>query len=323
MANEEKSTARARAWAWDQYWRDGRLASCGGEGGSGYQDAIAIGWYAFFGRLPQGSRILDVCSGNGAIARLAEKIANQRGIRFAIDAVDAARLVPPGIDIGGMVRFHSRVEAEQLPFPANSFDVVVGQYAIEYTNLPRSLAEMARVSGTECRLRFLTHAREGIVVGNARRQLTEIDQLRNSDIFAAANSLAQAQGNPTLSPEAMHGLRQRYQDAAQSVAQAAARSVEPVMFTNTTQVFNHALSVQRQVGTQTIVDKIAEVRGSIEAHAARLDAMVEASVDENGVRELAERIGNLWAQELRVDACFRADGALLGWVLESAGKPET
>ncbi len=284
----------------------------------GYQEAIARSWHAFFGGLPAGSRILDVCSGNGAIARVAENIANARGLRFAIDAVDAAQLVPPGIDVGGMIRFHSRVDAEKLPFPADSFDVVVGQYAIEYTDLTRSLAEMARVSGNARRLRFLTHAREGIVVGNARSQLTEVDQLQRSDIFAAAHALAQAQGSPTPSPEAIQVVRQRYQDATQQVAQAASSSVEPVMFTNTIHVFNHALSVQAQVGTQTVIDKIAEVNSSIQAHATRLDAMVEASVDEKGAHDLATRIGQLWEQNLHAQACVRGDGALLGWALESA-----
>lgn len=72
MANEAANTTGARSWAWDHYWRDGRLASCGGEGGAGYQTAIARGWREFFAGLANGSRILDVCSGNGAIALLAE-----------------------------------------------------------------------------------------------------------------------------------------------------------------------------------------------------------------------------------------------------------
>lgn len=317
MPIQDSKTSQARAWAWDQYWRDGRLASCGGEGGVGYQEAIARGWHAFFGSLPTGSRILDVCSGNGAIARVAEKIASERGIRFAIDAADAAQLVPPGIGVGGMIRFHSRAQAEDLPFPADSFDVVVGQYGVEYTDLAHSLPELARVSGKACRLRFLTHAREGIVVGNARSQLAEIGLLRNSDIFAAAQALAQAQGDSAPSREAIQVLWQRYQDSVRQVAQAAASSVEPVMFTNTTQVLNHALSVQAQVGTQPIIDKIAEVSSSIQAHATRLQAMVEASIDEKNAHDLATRIGQLWAQTLRAQACLRADGALLGWTLES------
>lgn len=321
MAIEDTKTAQARARAWDQYWRDGRLASCGGEGGVGYREAISHGWHAFFGGLPSGSRILDVCSGNGAIARVAEKVALERGNRFVIDAADAAQLVPPDIGVGRMIRFHSRAQAENLPFPADSFDVVVGQYGIEYTDLARSLPELARVSGKPCRLRFLMHAREGIVVGNARTQLAEIELLRNSDIFAAARALAQAQGDPTRAPEAVRVLGQRYQDAMRQVAQAAASSVEPVMFTNTTLVLNHALSVQAQVGTQPIIDKISEVSSSIQAHATRLEAMVEASIDESGAHELTTAIGELWEQTLRAQACVRADGALMGWTLESVGKP--
>jgi len=322
MAIEDANTSKTRTWAWDQYWRDGRLASCGGEGGAGYSDAIARGWHAFFCGLPQGSRILDVCAGNGAIARLAESAAVERGIRFAIDAADAAQLVPPGIAASGMIHFRSRVAAEDLPYPSDSFDVVVGQYAIEYTDLTRSLPELARVSRAACRLRFLVHASEGNVVGNARRQLVEVGQLRDSGIFAAATAVAEAQGRPASSQESIRRLQHVYQDAAEKLARAAASSVEPLMFTNTAQVFRHALSVQAQVGTQTVIDKITEMSHAIKAHSTRLEAMMQAAIDEQGARDLAARIGKLWGQKLRVDACVRADGALMGWAMESVATPQ-
>ncbi|HWT46383.1 MAG TPA: hypothetical protein VN085_10475, partial [Vicinamibacterales bacterium] len=73
-------------FAWDQYWRDGRLASCGGEGGATYQPVIAEGWRQFFATVPEAARILDVCSGNGAVARLVAEVASTRNIRVHIDA---------------------------------------------------------------------------------------------------------------------------------------------------------------------------------------------------------------------------------------------
>jgi hypothetical protein len=79
-------------FAWDQYWRDGRLASCGGEAGANYQPAIAEGWRRFFGSMANGARVLDICTGNGAVARLAAEVASARNARVTIDAVDAAEL---------------------------------------------------------------------------------------------------------------------------------------------------------------------------------------------------------------------------------------
>src|SRR5262249_14723851 len=61
--------------AWDQYWQDGRLASCGGQGGVNYQPVIAEGWRRFFGTLTDGAHVLDICTGNGAVARLAAEVA--------------------------------------------------------------------------------------------------------------------------------------------------------------------------------------------------------------------------------------------------------
>lgn len=184
--------------------------------------------------------------------------------------------------------------------------------------MARSLAELLRVSKAACRLRFLTHAREGVVVGNALRQLNEVNQLRDSGIFAAAIAVASAQDQAGSSSQSIHQLQHDYQGCAEKLVRAASISVEPQMFTNTIKVLSHALSVQAQVGLQTIVDKITEVDSSIQAHAARLEAMTQAAMDEFDARDLAVRIGKLWGRESSVDACLRADGALMGWVIESA-----
>ncbi len=186
-------TSANGTWAWDQYWCDGRLASCGGTGGANYQPTITEAWRRFFGRLAGGARILDVCTGNGAIARLAAEVATRRGIRFAIDAFDSAAIVPDAMPTGigrDMISFRERIAAESTPYPADCFDCLVGQYAIEYTELDRSLPEMVRVSKSNCRVRFMIHAREGDVVAAARRQLGDIERLRRTgDIFAVARKL--------------------------------------------------------------------------------------------------------------------------------------
>ena len=58
--------------AWDLYWHADRIASCfDGAGGSNYDERLAGRWRAFFESLPRGSRILDLCTGNGAIAAIA------------------------------------------------------------------------------------------------------------------------------------------------------------------------------------------------------------------------------------------------------------
>ena len=58
--------------AWDRFWSYDRLSSFGtGPGAGNYGEHIAAGWRAFFAALPAGSKVLDLCTGNGAIAVMA------------------------------------------------------------------------------------------------------------------------------------------------------------------------------------------------------------------------------------------------------------
>jgi len=304
--------------AWDHYWRDGRLASCGGEGGAGYQSTITEGWRRFFDSLPGGIRILDVCAGNGAVARVAEAVARERGIVFSIEAFDAARLAPPASGAGGasMIHFSSRVSAEDLPYADDSFDVVVGQYGLEYTEMDRSVPELARVSMPGSRVRLMTHAREGVVVEAARRQLEDARRVRGSGIFEAARALAETRADGAPEPE-LQALKERYNAVVRDLEQAAATSVEPEIYSNTCGVLTHALSAQQQVGAGTVLDKIRETDENVKVHEARLNAMQRAALDEAGAHALADRIAGLWQQEMRVGAGRRADDALFGWIIES------
>lgn len=300
-------------WAWDQYWQDGRLASCGGEGGAAYQAAITESWRGFFRTLPDGCRILDVCTGNGAIAFVARDSALERGICFGIEAFDAA--VIHASDPEEMIHFSSRVRARSLPYPDDGFDAVISQYGFEYTDIDRSLPELARVSTPGCRLRFMTHAAEGVVVGQARRQLEEAEQLLGSGLFSAARELAKLQGSGAV--EQTQALKDRYNDSVRQLEQFAAGSVEPEIYSNTCRVLTHALSIQQQVGAKPVLDKIEEVSGTVRAHAERLNAMTRAALDESGAKALAERMRELWRQEVRVNPGCRADGDLLGWIIAS------
>ena len=301
-------------WAWDQYWRDGRLASCGGEGGAEYQAAITERWREFFRTLPDGCRVLDVCTGNGAVARLAEEVARERGIRFEIEAFDAALIAEPCAS-RDMIRFRSRVRAEALPYPDDAFDVVVGQYGLEYTDLERSLPELARVAAPGSRLRLMVHALEGVVVGHARQQLEEARELLAGDLFEAARAVADA-CEDGASEETLQALSRRYNEAVRRLEEASKNSIEPAMYSNACCVLTHALSIQRQAGSRAVMDKIDDVEATVRAHVERLEAMTRAALDEEGARALGARIRVLWGREVTVSP-GRRDGDLLGWVVES------
>jgi len=310
-------------FAWDQYWRDGRLASCGGEGGANYQSAIAEGWRRFFGSMANGARVLDICTGNGAVARLAGEVASARNLRVTIDAADAAELHPTGLGAGAdMIRFSPRTPAEHLPFHTASFDVVVGQYAIEYTELDRTLAELHRVSHPRARLRFVTHAAGSVVVQEAQRQLADAERLVQTGVFEAAESLARAIGVDQRAAN-LGDAKNGFLAALQALRDAEATAEDLRMYRNVGSVLVHAIQHQPQIGPGPVLDKIAETTLAIKAHRGRLDAMCHAALDAPRARALVASAKHLWGKPFTLDPLVRSDGALFGWVVESAiGKGE-
>lgn len=307
-------------FAWDQYWRDGRLASCGGEGGQNYQPAIAEGWRRFFDRLENGARVLDICTGNGAVARLAAEAARARNVTVAIEAVDSAMLHPMGLESApgaGMIHFRPRTPVESLPFPDASFDVIVGQYAVEYTDVERSLAELARVSRNAARVRFVTHAAGSVVVEGASRQLADAERLTSTGIFEAAHALAMAADRQPPAA-AMQEAVTHFRRALQILQDAARGAVDPVMYRNVGDVLVHALQHQSRVGTQPVLDKIAETATAIRAHQARLSAMRNAALDEAAAQALAAAAQRHWGRAFESAPLVRDDGAVFGWVIVSA-----
>ena len=304
-------------YAWDQYWRDGRLASCGGEGGANYQSTIADGWRRFFNTLPDGARVLDVCAGNGAVARLVAEAAKARNLHVTIDAVDSASIHPedPGFEADA-IRFHPRTRAENLPFPDATFDVIVSQYGIEYTDVERSLIELKRVSRQAIRIRFVTHATGSIVVQGAKDQIDEAKRLAGTGIFPAAAALVQATAGSAPATD-LEPARRNFQNALQSLQAAAARAADQGMYQNVGAVIVHAMRQQARVGARPVLDKIAETELAIKAHEARLSAMRAAALDAPRAQALAAIATRLWNRKFSLERLVRSDGAEFGWTLES------
>lgn len=168
---------------WDRFWRYDRLSSFGtGAAGANYEGETADSWRAFFAGLPEGAGVIDLCTGNGAVAVLAVEVGREQNKSFAVCGVDAADIHPgtfvttrPGII--DSIEFKGRVPVEQLPFGDGSFDAVVSQFGIEYSNMDLSLAEAIRITSDSGRMRLAMHTAEGAVVRDTRQSVVDADFL--------------------------------------------------------------------------------------------------------------------------------------------------
>jgi demethylmenaquinone methyltransferase/2-methoxy-6-polyprenyl-1,4-benzoquinol methylase len=113
--------------------------------------------------LKPGERVLDLAGGTGDLTRLMAPIVGERG-HITLADINAAmlnngrsRLLDKGIS--GNVDF-AQVDAEQLPFPDNSFDLVTMAFGLRnVTNKQRALDSLYRVIRPGGRLLVLEFSR--------------------------------------------------------------------------------------------------------------------------------------------------------------------
>jgi SAM-dependent methyltransferase len=319
---------------WNHYWQSDRIASClDGAGARNYDDSVAAGWRAFFGTLPADCRILDLCTGNGAVAILAAETSLAEARAFDIVAVDQAEIDPPAYLTRhqaelSAIAFRPQTRVEALPFADRSFDAVVSQYGLEYSDLSRSLAELGRVIAGGGRVRLVLHAAEGVVSADAKRVIDEADFLLNEvDLPAAARRCFLAVTAAERTEDAGEDAHREARDSLASFEAALARTarriptaVDAAMLRNSGAVLLDTFKRHARLDVEQLVAKAEEVRTSILDHRGRLQALVDAAVTRDGAAAVADALIGLGAQAAQPSELHNG-AALIGHVVEASFPP--
>ena len=288
---------------WNQYWHYDRIASCFDDAGrANYADEIAEGWRSFFASLPNGTRILDLCTGNGAAALIAAETGRAEARQFRIVAVDQADIDPAchvsrhEEDYAAII-FLRGTRVEALPFPGGGFGAVISQYGIEYSDLEHSVPEAVRMVAPGGRLRLVVHAADGVVARDARAVIADADLLLEEiDLpghaercFEAVLAVERGGGDTALADASFAA----FQDALVRAAGQVPRAADRTMFRNSGAVLLDSFQRRSHFDLEQLLAKVEQVRSEIAAHRGRLAALVEAALDAKAANALADRIGAL------------------------------
>ena len=283
--------------AWDSFWRYDRLSSFhAAPGAPNYGPPVADGWRAFFAALPDGARLLDLATGNGAIAVLA--VAAGKG--FAVTGADLAAVEPTAFvtqnrDELAQITFLAGTPAEALPLPDASIDVVVSQYGVEYSDLSRSLPEAARILAPGGRMRFACHAAEGTI---AR---------------ATANSIADAEFLLGLNLVALAGCDNSVFNAGlKAISDRACSATDVAMLANVHQTLCETDDHRRHELSATAVHLV----GEITAHRDRQAALLAAARTSAQMAALGASLRHLGLTAIAHDTQHDG-GDLIGHVIEA------
>ena len=176
-------STQPRSDPWTRYWSSGVVSSLPEVYGDPADGPLAAVWRRELAALGGRARVLDLGCGNGAVAVLAADAAAARGARWEVHGVDAAAIDPARTVSGryrepaSAVTFHPGTSMSSTPFADGYFDLVAGQFALEYGDSRQVLAEVRRVLRPAGRAVFIVHLQESAVVATARVELAQIEEV--------------------------------------------------------------------------------------------------------------------------------------------------
>lgn len=333
MRNEDpelQAAARARdATAWGRFWARGALHSCPCAFGGDYGAEIRSIWSEFFAAQPTGARILDIGTGNGAVALIARDTSTERSGAFEIEAIDQAQIFPEraaaaaGVSAQG-VTFRPGVAAEASGFPDAWFDAVSSQFALEYMPLEATLRELARVVRPGADLMFVVHHAGSPAMGTTRHELDSFEYLQhqvpllvNARRFLQrlrgarnAGELKRMAGDSETAAQA----RELNRMVGQVIAHARSRPHAEFVGAIAAQIVT-ALQEIRTAGLNAGLERLHVLNEEMQAHRDRLRAIAAAAHDHARIEALAAQMqaAGFSAQppaELKV-----RNSDLLAWIL--------
>ena len=317
-------------WVWDRFWQADRIACCFDvEIGANYDASIAEGWRTFFASLPGETRIIDLCTGNGAIALLAATVGLEEGKNFSITAVDQADIDPPAYvsrncEEMAAIQFAGCTDAEALPFADGSFDVAVSQYGLEYCELARAVPEMVRILAPGGEVRLVVHATEGRIATNAKAAIVDAEMLlKDIDLVGVSRRCLEAvatveRGNASpAAREQAEAAFETFRNALNLTHGYVPKAFNKGMVRNSGGVLLDAFQARHHVGYDAVFAKVDTVESEILAHRGRIQALVDSALDEGGLDALKARLEEAGAVKTdRTD--LRKGQDLIGYVLTAS-----
>ena len=303
---------------WDNFWRH---ASGGAYSSNGISHPLVQKfWAEFFAHaqydgLPPA--LLDVASGNGAVAALA--CAESRGPAGVIcvdsspTALTALRRQLPMV--------HAVVaDAARMPFPDAQFTIATSLFGVEYAG-HRGFDEMLRVVAPQGRIGLVLHHNDSSICRESSASLRAVRRLQRSEFMGLAAELFR-----TGCAAAQGADRRAYDQAARRLSPSA-RALESIMREQGEQVaeglvarlYNDVADIHQQIAryeSAAVLSWLDAMEGEIAAYAGRMNSMCDAAIDSKRFDDMCRQlIAGGWQVCSAMPLEARGDAEPLAWGL--------
>ena len=309
---------------WSRFWQQGFITTFGSSKPGNYDGVVRAFWREKFMVLAPGSRILDIATGNGAIATLAAEVSKDYEKNFFVAATDLAEIGDMIVDnteasqLRETISFHSRTPCEKLPFEDGFFDFACSQFGFEYADTDLTLREMRRVLAPGGQFTAISHHIDSALIKAARTELDvyhfALDEL---DLFGRVRKLMSALGKLSSSPKRLAKALQRTKRYSQDVNEGMDLFRQRYPDDECSKDIVGAISYLAHSARQATKE---QRRAAVEAAAddfryaqARLQDMVGAALGQEQVELLEMTAKTAGFESVFCLRLFSEDGGLAGW----------
>ena len=165
-----------------------------------YDGAILEFWRSIFDRQCDDASIVDLATGNGALAILASQYSEAKQKSYAVTAIDYAATDPKEMlknrglgETLKSIEFLPNTLLEHTGLPGHSFDLVCSQFGFEYAEVAKAVAEIDRLLKTSGSMfAAMLHVEGSVIVEQAQEGIRQVLQCRKSGLVEEVEKLLRA-----------------------------------------------------------------------------------------------------------------------------------
>ena len=327
------SKQRLTSDQWSQFWSRDSITTFVRPFAGNYDGEFADFWNAQFARLVDGARIVDLATGNGAIALLAQQYAVEHAKTFEVTGIDYAEIDPGSMlaahaDLRPLlesIEFRGGVRIEATGLDDDSVELLTSQYGFEYADADAAVAEAWRVLEPGGRVALILHHDESIVVVHAREgldqvrfclQKEEIDKRIAALVKVVGEAVTAEQRRALKSNRKAESLRKKVNASLTRIKERSRAYKDPegfmgVMVPNLLKVFGE----YKEASVAQKLKHVRDVRAAFDAYRERMADLAGAALSAAQLDALVERFGDAgFTIENRGTLSYK--GSLMGWTLE-------
>ena len=279
-----------------------------GQFSNNYDGVILEFWRSVFDRQPKSARVVDLATGNGALAILAKQYSDAMHMKFTLCAVDYAASHPSealagtGYDeILKSISFHTNTRLERTGLPSGQYNLVCSQFGIEYAPIQMAIKEVVRIlKPQDATFAAMIHVDGSAILEQAREGIRQVIRCKKSGLIGEVENLLSAlqgvrnRGGDPAEDEACERMRETINGITGKLHSSQSQYKDPgqiaYFLANTMVLFRDKQSGHLSLDAK--IERLHDIQEEGELYLLRMRDMVAAALSADKIAKIESQLVN-------------------------------